>query len=314
MHLVIALLIQQDDLRRWERLGQIRIPAVNRTVLRVQMGVRRLGAVGRDLQTRRLPRFSLVAVTFLASTGLYGTIVGGHTRPVLEAVSAPVGLTIDQVDITGNSETSQIDILQTIYMTGAQTLPGLDVFAAREAIQAMPWIKSAALTKVYPDRVVVEIEEKKPYAIWQRGQDVLIIDRDGVPIVPYSTTRFTDLPFVVGVGAERAASELIDRIEVVPELTPRVRAYIRVAERRWDLRLDNGVTIQLPEIDPIEAAAEVVRMDRETRLLSRDIRAVDMRVSDRMVIKLTPEAQERRAAALKEREKIVRQANKGKPV
>ena len=280
---------------------------MSRLSLRAAIIGKRLGAYARSLQTLPLPRFPVLAVALLGSTALYGTALGGHVPAVLDFAAAPLGFTIDRVEVDGNSETSQIDILQTVWMTGAATLPSLDVVAAREAIEAMPWIASATVSKVYPDVVTVSVVEKAPYAVWQRGRELMVIDRDGNEIVPYSTTRFTDLPFVVGTGAAEDAAELLDRIEVIPELTPRIRAYVRVAERRWDLHLENGVTVKLPEIDPIEAAAELVRMDRDTQLLSRDILSVDLRVEDRMVVKLTPEAKDRRDTALEERERLVKQ-------
>lgn len=287
---------------------------LSRLSLRCVLLAKRVGSYARRLQGLPLPSFPVLAVSVLGSTAVYGAVLGGHVPGVLEEVSQPLGLTIEQVDITGNSETSQIDILQMIWMTGAQTLPALDVAEAREAIEAMPWIESAKVTKVYPDRVAVEVVEKRPYALWQHGRELTVIDRDGNPIVPYATTRFTDLPFVVGAGAARDAAELLDRIEVVPELTPRIRAYVYVAQRRWDLHLDNGLVVKLPEFDPIEAAAELVRMDRDTRILSREIVSVDMRVEDRFTVKLTPEAKERRETALKERARLVRQAQREKPV
>ena len=92
-----------------------------------------------------------------------------------------------------------------------------------------------------------------------------------------------------------------------------MKAYIRVADRRWDLRLENGVTIRLPETEPVEALAEIARMDREQGLLSRDIASVDMRLEDRIVIKLTPDALARRNAALQEREKILKRRKKDNP-
>ncbi|WP_246333414.1 cell division protein FtsQ/DivIB [Aureimonas mangrovi] len=286
---------------------------MERLALRAGIAMKRINGYAHRLQRLPLPRFWMMASVVLSSSALYGTALGGHAPVVLDTISAPFGFSIDRVDVSGNSETSQIDILQTLYMTGAQTVAGLDVEATREAIEAMPWIDQASITKVYPDRVAVEVVERAPYAVWQRGRELMVIDRDGNEIVPYATTRFTDLPFVVGAGAERDAAELLDRIEVIPELTPRIRAYVRVAHRRWDLHLDNGVIVKLPEIDPIEAAAEVVRMDRDTGLLSRDIVSVDMRVDDRMTVKLTPEAKERREAALAERARLAK-ARRENPV
>jgi cell division protein FtsQ len=199
-------------------------------------------------------------------------------------------------------------------MTGAQTLPALDVDAARQAIEAMPWIEKATIVKEYPNRVRIAVVEKQPFALWQRDKDLWIVDHDGKEIVPYATTRFTDLPFVVGPGAAREASDILDKMALVPELDTRVKAYVRVGDRRWDLRLDNGVVVRLPELEPIEAAAAVMRLDRTEGLLSRDIVSVDMRLEDRVVVKLTAAARERREKALKERDKIVKQARKEKPV
>ena len=284
----------------------------DRLTLRAQIGFRRIGAVAR-FAGLHLPRFSILSALFLGSTGIYGVTLGNRGTALIDALAEPLGLSIAQVDVTGDTETSEIDVLQALWMTGSQTLPSLDLDAARSAIEAMPWIGSAAISKIYPDRVKIELVEKKPFALSQHGQDLAIVDRAGREIVPFAATRFTDLPFVVGAGAAASAADFVDRMELLPELKKRVRAYIRVGDRRWDIRLENGVTIRLPEGEPIEAAAEVMRLDREYRLLSRDIEAVDMRLEDRVVIRLTPAAKKRRDEAVKARAKILRQAEKEKP-
>ncbi|KTR05093.1 cell division protein FtsQ [Aureimonas ureilytica] len=283
-------------------------------VLRAQRLARKLIVWIKNLRELSLPRFRTLSIGLLGSTALYGMVLGGHTVKVIDTISEPLGLSIDRVDVAGYSETSEIDILQELWATGATTLPALDAEAARKAIEAMPWIESAKIEKEYPNHVKITLVEKKPFALWQRDKDLWIVDRDGKEIVPYATTRFTDLPFVVGPGAAREATDILDKMALVPELDQRIKAYVRVGDRRWDLRLDNGVVIRLPELDPIEAAAAVMRLDRDNGLLSRDIEAVDMRLEDRIVIKLTPAAQERRLKALKERDKIVKQARKEKPV
>ncbi|KAA0972749.1 cell division protein FtsQ/DivIB [Aureimonas fodinaquatilis] len=281
--------------------------------MRAHILLRRFSGYARTCQEFPLPRFSVLATVVLGSSLLYGVTSGGHTGLVIDTLAEPMGFAIDQVDVSGNSETSQIDILQAIYTVGAQTLPALDVVHARQALEEMPWVESASISKVYPGQVIVEIVEKQPFAIWQHGQDLVIVDRSGKPIVDFATTRYTELPLVVGAGADKAAADFLDYIELVPELKPRVTAYIRVGQRRWDLRLDNGVTIRLPENDAVEAAAEVVRMDRQYGLLSRDIASVDMRLTDRVTVKLTPEAMARREAAMAERARVARQARRENP-
>jgi len=297
--------------------GRLSMPSflrVSPLVLRLQRLGRKVAVSLRNVHRVRLPRFRTLAVGLLGSTALYGMVLGSHTAAVVDMLAEPLGLSIDSVDVTGFSETSEIDLLQTLWMTGAQTLPALDVDAARRAIEAMPWIEKATIVKEYPNRVRIAVVEKQPFALWQRDKDLWIVDHDGKEIVPYATTRFTDLPFVVGPGAAREASDILDKMALVPELDTRVKAYVRVGDRRWDLRLDNGVVVRLPELEPIEAAAAVMRLDRTEGLLSRDIVSVDMRLEDRVVVKLTAAARERREKALKERDKIVKQARKEKPV
>ncbi len=85
-----------------------------------------------------------------------------------------------------------------------------------------------------------------------------------------------------------------------------MKGYIRVAERRWDLRLENGITVKLPELNEDKAIAELMRLDRENGILSRDLAAVDMRLNDRLVLQLTPEAALRRTAALTEQAKAAK--------
>ncbi|SJZ63639.1 cell division protein FtsQ/DivIB [Consotaella salsifontis] len=281
-----------------------------RIVRRVSMLGRRVASLSEGLSGWPAPRFMTIAAVMLGATGLYGMVIGGHTTTVVDSLAQPMGFALDTINVSGNRETTEIDVLQILWGTGSQSLVSLDPDAARQALEAMPWIEAAAVKKVYPDRVDITLTERQPFALWQRDRDLFIVDREGREIVPYAGSRFASLPLVVGRGAEKTAAELLDTLDALPGLKARTKAFIRVGDRRWDLRLDNGITIRLPEKDPVEAAAEVMRMDREEGLLERDILSVDMRVEDQMIIKLTPDAVVRRNARLKERDKLIKQRQK----
>ena len=288
-------------------------PIGRRRSFRLSYAGRRLAAAGALLSRVPMPGFAALAAVVLGSTAFYGMSLGGHTTDLVDSVAQPLGFSIDKVDVSGNSETSEIDVLQALWQTGAQSLPSLDVDAARRTLEAMPWIEKASVAKTYPDRVSIELLEKKPFALWQKDRELFVVDRQGREIMPYMANRFQSLPFVVGPRANVHAAEFLDLMEVVPELRARVKAYVRVGDRRWDLRLENGLTVRLPEEGAVEAAAEVARMDKEMGLLSRDISAVDMRIADRVTIRLTPDALTRRNAALKERDKLIKRSQKEKP-
>lgn len=254
------------------------------------------------------PRYAGVIATavFLSSSALYGAWLGGQVPVVAQAVTARLGFAVDQVRVSGNKETSEIDILERLDLDGWTSLIGFDVEAARERIAGLPWVKGAAVRKVYPDALEVRIEEREPFAIWQHGSQLAIVEREGRVIAPFDGGRHSVLPLVIGYGAAEQAAEFVDKIRQYPELASRVKGFIRVAERRWDLRLENGITIRLPENREDAAIAEVLRLDREDGLLSRDIATVDLRLEDRLVIRLTPEAMERRTTLLAERAKAAK--------
>lgn len=246
------------------------------------------------------PRFSATAMTaaLLAATGVYGSVLGGHVPAIVQAVTARSGFAVDEVKITGHQEISEIDVLGRLELDGFTSLVGFDVDAARGRIAGLSWVKSASVRKIYPDTLEVKIEEREPFAIWQHGSELTLIEASGNVIAPFSANRHASLPLVIGLGAPERAAAFVGKVEEFPGLAARVKGYIRIAERRWDLRLENGVTIRLPDQREDAAIAEILEMDRDQGLLSRDIAAVDMRLDDRFVIQLTPEAVLRRDAAL----------------
>lgn len=252
-----------------------------------------------------LPRFaaSSASALLIGSFTLYGVYLGGHGPALAQTVTSRLGFAVDQVRVVGHRETSEIDILEQLGLDGWTSLIGFDAEAARARIAGLPWIKTAEVRKTYPDEIDVRVEERKPFALWQHGRDLTIVERSGNVIVPFASERHATLPLVIGLGAPERAAPFIDLVAAHPELAARVKGYIRVGERRWDLRLENGVTIKLPDHDEAKAITDIIALDRENGILSRDILAVDMRLEDRLVVQLTPEAELRREAALKEKAK-----------
>ena len=258
---------------------------------------------------------SLLTAGLFAVTGLYGAYLGGQFPVVVQAITSHLGFAIDEVKVSGHHETSEIDVLERLGLDGWTSTIGFDAEAARERIAALPWVQTAAVRKIYPDALEVRIEERKPFAIWQHGSELSLIERSGKVITAYTGGRQAVLPRVVGLGAPGAAESFIAKIKDHPELAARVKGYMRVAERRWDVRLENGVTVKFPEAGEDQAIDALAAMDRDAGLLSRDIASVDMRFSGRLVVQLSPEAAVARNAAMTERIKNMKAKSKpGKKV
>ncbi len=248
------------------------------------------------------------ALAFLAATGLYGMSLGGHTQSVAQATTTAAGFAIEDVKVSGNTQTSEIEILQLLGLDGTTSLVALDVDAARQKIASLPWVESVEVRKVYPKTIEVKLVEKAAYGIWQHGSELSLIEKNGTVIAPLRDNKFASLPLFVGRDAETAAASIEGEFADWPDIRSHVKAFVRVAGRRWDLYLDNGIVIKLPEDDIQHALALLTKMNKEDDLLQRDIAAVDLRLEDRTAIQLTPEAATRRQAAVDARTKALKKA------
>jgi cell division protein FtsQ len=263
-----------------------------------------------------LPRGAglLASAAFVLAFGGYGMILSGRTLEVVNDTTAELGFRVGAVRITGQREVEEEDVLDTLSIRSGQSLFLYDADAARSRLAANPWVSNVSVMKLYPDKVRVILEERVPAALWQRTvmDRVEIIDSAGQVITDRLETRFVKLPRVIGEGAETRVHEIMAILDDAPDLQAKVRASMLVSHRRWDLFLDNGVQVMLPAGDPAAAVAELERIDRESGLLGRDITVVDLRLPDRMVVRLSDGAKaareeivEARAKAMKKREQEI---------
>ncbi|MGQ4273147.1 cell division protein FtsQ/DivIB [Terrihabitans sp. B22-R8] len=268
---------------------------------------RRDGAVA--VLTR--PGMGWVGVVLLfGATGLYGATAGEHWTEVGEFVhSIPEGMargsgfTIARIEVEGRKVLTNDELIQALGYEPGQSLVGLDVGAARESLLKNPLVKQASVRKLYPDRLTVKIVEREPFALWQQGESLSVIASDGTVIEGAPGSRFAHLPLVVGRGADSSAKEILSALQAHPELRERVYAAVRVGERRWNLRLKNGMDIKLPDHGVEDALARVARLDRDHKITDRDITELDLRLPGRATVRLSEPVAKALAEAAKDKTK-----------
>lgn len=253
----------------------------------------------------------LLAIAVIGGFTAYGVVLGGHvedTRAFMvdvgDAVANIAGFKVAQVNLSGQNHVSPQEILAVAGIKSTTSILFVDADATRVRLESLPWIATATVRKLYPDRIDIAITERTAYALWQEKGQIQVIARDGMPIAPYSDDpRYVNLPIVVGEGAQKRVVEIVEALARVPTLRDQVRAAILVADRRWTLKLRNGIDVRLPE-DGLDAALlQLIELDRDKRLLSRDITIVDLRLNDRVVVRLSDAAAEARLQMLKAKAK-----------
>lgn len=206
----------------------------------------------------------------------------------VDGLMVDAGFVVRSISVEGLSEARREEVLGALNIEVGEPILGVDPEAARERLERVGWVKGAAVGRRLDGAIDVRVEERKPYALWQRDGRLYLIDRDGAPITDQRLGRFSHLPLVVGEDAARHAAALLDVLAAERTLYPHVAAAIRVGERRWTIRLASGVEILLPEENAETAWARFARLDREHNLLARAIVAVDLRLPDRMTLRLAP--------------------------
>ena len=248
---------------------------------------------------RHVPRRAGLAATLLLLLGSVwlGVVKGGHVDEFSaalddsrNAVANWVGFRITAVAINGRKQLTEDEVLAAGGVTGRSSLLFLDAAAVRDRLKSDPWIADATVLKLYPGRLEIDLVERSAFALWQHDGHFAVIAKDGAVLEPYLSRRFLTLPLVVGKGAETHAQDFLALLARYPRVNDATRAAIFVGERRWNLRLKNGLDVLLPEHDVGKALAELSRLDKEDKLFSRDIVAIDLRLSDRLVVQLSDDA------------------------
>jgi cell division protein FtsQ len=265
----------------------------------------------RGLSTKILNRLASpgVAAAFsfalLSAVGIYGAIEGGHYAAFVAQQGEPadlfaksLGFSIEAVTISGAHELKEQDILSISGIGPRNSLLFLDAAKIRANLKLLPIVKEASITKLYPGRLLIEIEERQPFALWQNGGELRIVAEDGVVLGLIRDWRFVHLPFVAGEDANEKISEYMALLDAAGDLRERILAGVRVASRRWTLKMTNGIEVLLPERDAAAAMARLADLQRVYHILDKDVLSLDLRQPDRLIARLSEEAAAARTAAL----------------
>ena len=234
--------------------------------------------------------------------GLFGSMAGGtawlwqsgiilhsyeQITEQLHQATLEAGLTIREVYVTNRHRTDKGEILRALNVSIGQSILTFNPETARQNIEALGWVKSAIVERKVPDRLIIHLEEREPAAIWQKNDEYFLVDLEGTLISQKDVKLFPDLKVITGDDAPRHTAELLQVLQQAPQLKKQVVGAVWVGNRRWNIKLENNVSVRLPEQDPHAAWKRLSVLIKEHELLSREIRAIDLRQSDRLVIRMT---------------------------
>lgn len=243
----------------------------------------------KQAEANRLARwmFVLFVIAVVAVAAIALEIPGKIGRAAGEAVG-DAGFRVRSVEVLGTRRMDARPVYEIALDQKAAALPLVDVADIRQRLLAFGWVKDARVSRRYPDTLVVDIVERSPAALWQDRQQLNLIDSDGVVLDRVPVSRMPDLPLLIGPGANAHATELNALLAPLPTIKAQLLSASWVGQRRWDLTLQTGETIALPEGRGAAAGAlaKFAAMDKTSGLLGRGILRFDLRVPGKMTVRL----------------------------
>jgi cell division protein FtsQ len=231
---------------------------------------------------------SVVGLTLIGAVHGFGQGLNFSER--LGDLTGRMGLRVSTIEVLGRQKTPEPLLRAALGVNTGDPILTFSLSAARARIETIAWVQSATVERRLPGTIVVQLTERRPFAVWQQHGKFTLIDRKGQVVTDSDVAAFANqLPLVVGDGADQAAAALIDALAAQPDLQSRVVAAVRVGRRRWNLRMHNGMDVLLPEGADVPALARLAELQAKDELLDRPLEAIDMRQPDRLVLRPYPD-------------------------
>lgn len=196
----------------------------------------------------------------------------------------------DQINITGNSRVSKDQILSAVNSSRKNFLKNssndyrpLIQNIIDEMKAKLPWINAVVVSRSMPNILNISVTEYEPFAIWQNEGKKYIIDKDGNTVPFEASEEFDKMIILSGNGANTHARSLFNIFAVTSDLSTDVYSATWVGNRRWDIRLENGLLIKLPETNISDAWADLIKLYKMPGSIA-GLKMIDLRIKDKIYL------------------------------
>ena len=240
----------------------------------------------------------LLGVIVVHSAEPGGTLARVRER-LLDATGF-TGLRVTDIRIEGRANTPEKLLRTTLGVSVGDPILGFSVEQAARRIETLSWVDHATVERRLPGTIVVQLQERRPFAIWQNEGKFVLIDRAGQVVTNENVADFRQFPLLVGPGAPDGAAALIDALNDHPAIAARMVAAVRIGERRWNLQMRSGMEVLLPEGHEAAALNRLSALEEQHKLLDRPLSRIDLRLPTMLVLHPIPAAAPDPAATKKQ--------------
>ncbi|BDB96030.1 cell division protein FtsQ/DivIB [Candidatus Hydrogenosomobacter endosymbioticus] len=203
---------------------------------------------------RLLARYAkIIALMISAFLVIYTLVFPKTVAKLCMRTSKKIGFSLKDVIVDGRSRTTTSEICAALGARIDDPILSIDIEKAKNNLQQLPWISSASIERWLPRSLYIRISERIPMAVWQVNGKFFLIDRSGTTIKCDENEFPQDMITIVGEQANSNFQGLLQTISKFQRKIPKVVAAVFLRNHRWNLHLENGIVVKLPETDTEEA-------------------------------------------------------------
>lgn len=207
-------------------------------------------------------------------------------RQTTLSITADMGFRVDDILVEGRKYSDSDLLLAMVNIKQGDPIFIFDPNEAKRQIERLGWVKSARVERRLPSTIYISLEERSPLVLWQHEGGLSLIDSNGEILERANLDKFKDLLMIRGKGAPSMAEDITMMLEGEPSLRDRVDHADLIDARRWDLYLDDGKRIKLPEKDVGLALRSIMIRQEQEDILNMDfITVIDARYKGRLIVR-----------------------------
>jgi cell division protein FtsQ len=287
--------MSSTKIKRGKQASPRRKPTKRRTIKKTSIFDRMLAVL--PFTQEQIRRAMTIAILGVVGLGAYSvaSITGMTDKAYAKyaETAANAGFEVRQIEVRGLENVNELKVYEIVLAEKDRSMPLVDLKALRNELVQFGWIADARISRQLPDRLIVDIVEHNPHALWQNGDTLALIDKEGRVLEKLSKGHGFDLPLIRGEYANENIAALDAIMGEAPALTALVEEAEWVGRRRWDVTFDSGEKLALPEGADAAKAAYVnfARMEGVNRLLGKGVTFFDLRDPEKGYFRL-PRAQQ----------------------
>jgi cell division protein FtsQ len=170
----------------------------------------------------------------------------------------------------------------------------MDLGRTRAAFEQVPWVRHAVVRRVWPDRLVVSLEEHQPVALWEgdENSDKMVNSHGEVFEANVGDVEDDSLPQFAGTdGTSARVLDMYRRLQpLFGALAAEITALRLSGRGSWKVDLDDGATIELgrgTQDEVVERTTRFIRtIPQVLHKFSAPLESADLRHAEGYAVKL----------------------------